>query len=78
MAGNDFGRIEGLLERRADLLDASTGLLQRVARAGRGFTDREQDSWNWASAEVDELSEQIGALITSLEKRGYQFPRPGH
>jgi len=75
---SDFDRLELLAERRADLLDAATGMLQGVIRLGRYFNDREQSAWDYATAKADELGGQIDVLMADLATRGYRFPRPVH
>jgi len=71
---NDLDRLERLLERRADLLDASTALLICAAQDGRSFTRREQDAWDYAAGKVDDLGVQADALAEDLRQRRY-YPR---
>jgi hypothetical protein len=71
---NDLDRLERLLERRADLLDAATGLLLAAVRAGRSFTGREQDAWEYATGKAGDLGNEIGALAEDLRRRRY-YPR---
>jgi dTDP-4-amino-4,6-dideoxygalactose transaminase len=74
MSGTDLDRLERLLERRGELLDAATSMLVGVSVIGRIFDAREQDAWDYATAKADELEAEIDRLISYLTKRR-QYPR---
>lgn len=68
---NDLDRLERLLERCGELLDAMTVIAVNAAAQGRSFTVREQDAWEWAEAQTGELGSKFDALAADLERRGY-------
>jgi len=74
LSWNDLDRLNRLLEQRADLLNASSRLLEIAVQQHRMFTEREQNAWTWAMARIDELGAQVGDLTSYLAER-HQLPR---